>query len=176
MNYFLQLFGDKSIGWAVAIIAAAVFLYGCYKKVATYFADKAIRETEKDREFNDVMIQVRKNQEWHQQSIDVHDQINEVIKEIGQKLDGLNSELQDMKKEMSQDKATTCRYRILRFADEIRYGTKHSKEHFDQILDDITTYERYCDRHPEYENNKAVLAISNIKTIYQKCVCEGTFL
>lgn len=176
MEYFLQLFGDKSIGWAVAIIAAAVFLYGCYKKIASYFSDKAVREAEKDREFKDVMSQVKKNQEWHQQSIDVRDQFNVSIKEIVNKLDAVNRDLQDMKKVMSQDKATTCRYRILRFADEISHGTKHSREHFDQILDDITTYERYCDKHPEYENNKAVLAISNIKRIYQNCVTEGTFL
>lgn len=176
MEYFLQIFGDMSIGWAVAIIAAAAFLYGCYKKIASYFSDKAIREAEKDREFKDVMSQVKKNQEWHQQSIDIRDQFNGSIKEIGNKIDAVNRDLQEMKREMSQDKATTCRYRILRFADEIGHGAKHSKEHFDQILDDVTIYERYCDDHPEYENNKAVLAIENIKRIYQNCVSEGMFL
>lgn len=51
-----------------------------------------------------------------------------------------------------------------------------TKEHFDQILDDITRYERYCADHPEYENNKAVFAIANIKRVYQKCADENIFL
>lgn len=53
---------------------------------------------------------------------------------------------------------------------------KHTKEHFDQILDDVTRYEKFCAEHPEYENNKAVMAIENIKRVYQKCSNDNTFL
>lgn len=176
MNYFLQLFGDKTVGWAVAVIAAGIFLYACYCKVEKYFSEKAIREMEKEREFKDVMNQVRKNQEWHQQNINAQGQFNAAIKEISNKLDTVNNELHTLKNGMTQDKATTSRYRILRFADEIGHGIKHSKEHFDQILEDITEYERYCNDNPDYKNNKAVLAIENIKRVYQICTNEGTFL
>lgn len=67
-------------------------------------------------------------------------------------------------------------YRILRFDDEIRHGEKHSKEHFDQIIEDIDKYEDYCRDHPKFPNNKVVFAIRNIKNVYQKCTDEGTFL
>lgn len=66
--------------------------------------------------------------------------------------------------------------RILRFDDEVRHDDKHTKEHFDQILEDITKYERFCKDNPDFENNKASLAIDNIKKVYKKCTDEGTFL
>lgn len=69
-----------------------------------------------------------------------------------------------------------CRLRILRFNDELLQGTRHTKEHFDNILEDIDEYETYCRTHPNYENNKAVLAISNCKKTYLKCVDEKSFL
>lgn len=46
----------------------------------------------------------------------------------------------------------------------------------DQILEDITKYERFCKDNPDFENNKASLAIDNIKKVYKKCTDEGTFL
>ena len=52
----------------------------------------------------------------------------------------------------------------------------HTKEHFDEILDDITSYERHCEMHPGYRNSKANMAISNIETVYQKCLAEKSFL
>lgn len=72
--------------------------------------------------------------------------------------------------------ANDCRYRILRFDDEIRHKKKHTKEHFDQILGDITTYEQYCEEHPRYKNNVAVFAIKLIKETYETCIEEGNFL
>lgn len=94
----------------------------------------------------------------------------------GEKLDEVNRSLVELKKENSEDRVTNCRYRILRFDDEVRHDEKHSKEHFDQILEDITEYEIYCGSHPDYKNSKAVMAIANIKKIYQKCTDEKTFL
>ena len=75
-----------------------------------------------------------------------------------------------------EEHATANRYRILRFDDEIRHDEHHTIEHFDQILEDITEYENYCDSHPLYKNNKATLAIENIKHVYQRCTDEKKFL
>lgn len=176
MEYFLQLFGDKSIGWAVAIIAAAVFLVACYRKVEKYISEKAIREKEKDEKIQKVIEQAEMYPKWHQQSINIREDINGSLRLLGDKIDSTNKTLQELQQSNGEDKATTCRYRIIRFDDEIRHGTRHSKEHFDQIIDDIDEYEAYCGEHKDYKNNKAVLAIENIKRIYQNCVNEGTFL
>lgn len=75
-----------------------------------------------------------------------------------------------------EEKARNARTRILRFNDEILLNRKHSKEHFEEILQDIDMYENYCETHPKYKNNKAVFAINTIKTVYQKCLDEKDFL
>ena len=69
-----------------------------------------------------------------------------------------------------------CRLRVLRFNDELIQGQHHTREHFHEILDDITAYERYCAEHPLFENSKAELAIENVKRIYKKCEEDNSFL
>lgn len=56
---------------------------------------------------------------------------------------------------------------ILRFNRELlRENIPHTREDFTEVLHEIDFYERYCKAHPEYENNRAVLAIQNIKHTY----------
>ena len=88
----------------------------------------------------------------------------------------LKKDLDEFKEEAELERVRQARQRILRFNDEILFEKRHSKEHFDEILDDITLYERYCREHKEYENNKAVLAISTIKEVYQECMDTHDFL
>ena len=71
---------------------------------------------------------------------------------------------------------TVLRQAILRFNDELLNGVKHSKELYDMTLDDITIYENYCDSHPHFVNNKAHMAIENIKRCYEKRLREQSFL
>ena len=65
---------------------------------------------------------------------------------------------------------------VLRFNDEVRRGVQHTAESYDDILESIDAYEHYCDTHPGFENNKAVLAISNIKRVYQDRLIKNDFL
>jgi excinuclease UvrABC helicase subunit UvrB len=82
----------------------------------------------------------------------------------------------DVLDKLSENEADTARYRIIRFDDEIRHETRHSEEHFNQILSDIDRYEKYCASHPKYPNNKAVMAIEKIKKTYAKCKDENSFI
>lgn len=74
------------------------------------------------------------------------------------------------------DKVSFSRKRILRFNDELLHTVYHSREHFVEILSDIDDYEDYCDAHQDYPNNRANLAIENIKRIYSECLKENKFL
>ena len=80
------------------------------------------------------------------------------------------------KAEMEVKGAKEARYRILRFGDECRANTKHSEEMFNNVLDDITTYNYYCHTHPNFENEKTKLAEQYIKQIYTHCVDTNDFL
>lgn len=44
------------------------------------------------------------------------------------------------------------------------------------MLLDIDDYERYCESHPEYKNNRALMAISNIKRVYSENEKDDGFL
>lgn len=92
------------------------------------------------------------------------------------KVDKLDKDLADLRAVCDIREANGCRTRILHFNDEMIHGSKHTKEHFDQILIDISSYENYCDTHSNYKNNIADLAIHHIKSAYQKCQNENTFL
>ena len=96
--------------------------------------------------------------------------------EVLESVENLKRDLDDFKKEEELERVRFARQRILRFKDEILFGKRHSKEHFDEILDDITVYENYCANHEDYENNKAILAIGTIKEVYKQCLKTHDFL
>ena len=100
------------------------------------------------------------------------DQVNDLQSEIK----GIKNEVDALKKDEELERVRMARQRILRFNDEILFGKRHSKEHFDEILSDIDVYEDYCRTHEEYENNKAVLAIATIREVYKDCLKTHDFL
>lgn len=88
----------------------------------------------------------------------------------------INGKLDDHIKLEEEETMRNVRQRILHFNDEILSGQRHSQEHFNEILEDINVYETYCSDHPNYKNNRAVLAISTIKDVYKECLREHDFL
>lgn len=96
----------------------------------------------------------------------------EVIDKVGK----LESEVQSIKKNTEEHEAKSARVRILRFGDEILHDVKHSQEHFNQVLLDITEYEEYCSRHPEFRNNVTGITTKRIMETYEKCLKDNNFL
>lgn len=105
-----------------------------------------------------------------------HDAKKEKKDDVKAALDKLDKRLTDIEGELGLERATTARVRILRCSDEITRGVRHSKEYFDQTLEDINNYNQYCSDHPDFKNRKAVLAIENIERVYEKCLQENDFL
>lgn len=68
------------------------------------------------------------------------------------------------------------RARILQFNTELIRHQEHTEEDFNDIMHNITCYERYCETHPEYPNNRAVRAIKNINRVYDELMKTGGFL
>lgn len=96
----------------------------------------------------------------------------EVIDKVGK----LESEVQSIKKNTEEHEAKSARVRILRFGDEILHDVKHSQEHFNQVLLDITEYEEYCSKHPEFRNNVTGITTKRIVETYERCLRENNFL
>lgn len=100
----------------------------------------------------------------------------ERVNSFEKKLDDVSTKLENMRNEEAERNAVECRTRILRFGDEILHGMEHSKEHFTQILRDITQYEQYCEDHPKFPNNNTVITSQVIKDTYRKRWAEHDFL
>lgn len=96
--------------------------------------------------------------------------------EVLAKVSGLETEMLGIKNDIEEQAAINCRARILRFGDEVLHCDKHSKDHFDQTLRDIDIYERYCETHPNFENNVTELTNKRIKEVYLKRLEENDFL
>lgn len=103
-------------------------------------------------------------------------ELREKVDEQSQQIDMLTDKLNNVQKEVNENAAMSSRYRILRFDDEIRHGILHTKEHYDQIMVDIDIYEQFCKRHPDFRNNLAHKAISNIKRMYDVHNDDNSFL
>ena len=91
------------------------------------------------------------------------------LSEIKEKLDG-HVTMDDRRN------ADGHRTRILHFNNELLRGIEHTKEEFIEALAEIDAYERYCADHPEYPNNRAVLAIENIRSNYKERLQKHDFL
>lgn len=96
--------------------------------------------------------------------------------ELVEKINKISSELETHIKRTEEERINQVRQRIIRFSDEVMYDTGHSQEHYNDILEDINKYEKYCKSHPDFVNNKAVIAIDTIKEAYQYCVDNHDFL
>jgi hypothetical protein len=97
-------------------------------------------------------------------------------KEVNEKIGLLNTKVDGVNDRIDLEHAENCKSKILRFADEIGQGAKHSQEHFNQILTDIDEYEDYCDSHHDYQNTKTVIATARIKEVYAKGSKNNDFL
>ena len=97
-------------------------------------------------------------------------------KETETKIQTLQTTLDNHIREDEDSRARNARYRILRFYDELCEGRRHSESYFEDILEDIDDYERYCDSHSDFRNNRGQTAMHSIKETYEKRKTSGGFL
>ena len=92
------------------------------------------------------------------------------------KVDSLEQKIEKMDQDDKLQRAKDARTRVLRFGDELIHDVRHTKEHFDDVLRDITEYEIYCDEHPKFENDQMHITAEHIKETYHRCLKEHSFL
>ena len=100
------------------------------------------------------------------------DRLSEVLGAIA----ALKGDVAEIRDQLARENADDARRNILLFDDELRRGLEHSEESYDQILDDMKFYERYCSHHKDYENNKAANAIRHINDVYVRVKAENKFI
>ena len=88
----------------------------------------------------------------------------------------VKSEIDGLKKDVQESAIVKCRTQFTRFGDELRHGEKHSKDHYDQTMLNITKYEHYCQEHPDFANDVTEATAKLIKRDYQKRLESNDFL
>ena len=101
---------------------------------------------------------------------------NQANKQTVAEIKKIKTELAGMQNGEEEREVRNSRRRILRFNDELYNHVRHSREYFDDILEDVRAYETYCRKNPDFQNGKAVLAIENIERVYRECMQQGDFL
>lgn len=117
-----------------------------------------------------IIPSINNNRKATQKSLDA------AIKSTDQRIEKIQSTLDKHIREDEDEGARNRRYRILRFYDEMCEGRKHSESHFEDILEDIDEYERYCEKHRDFKNNRGTLAMRYISESYNKIKTKGGFL
>lgn len=92
------------------------------------------------------------------------------------KLDIVETRLDKHIRDDDERNADYHRSKILEFNTELLRNQKHTEEDFIEIMYHITYYERYCQDHDDYKNNRAVHAISNINRVYDERMAKRDFL
>ena len=99
-----------------------------------------------------------------------------INKEVLDEITELKKNMKEIRDVNDERNAKECRSRILHFGDELYHDARHTKEHFDQILDDIHEYSQYCESHKDFKNDKTVLTTAKIRDTYRQCVDKHSFL
>ena len=97
-------------------------------------------------------------------------------KKTQESIDELDKKLDAHIKTEEDDKMRQARLRIIRFNDELVEGRPHSESYFEDILEDVDTYESYAATHPDFKNNRGEAAMKNVKEVYEKVKRKGGFL
>ena len=99
-----------------------------------------------------------------------------INKNLVDSISRLEEDVIALREDIKEQAAINCRARILRFGDEVVHGDLHSKEHFDQTLRDIASYNAYCDDHKDFENKVTALTSQKIEEIYMERLDKNDFL
>ena len=112
----------------------------------------------------------------HDTKKNIEAKMDENDKKLSEKIDKLEENLGGridcLDDKFEEHRATLSRTHILRFADEqrqyVKAGMTHSEEYFKQQLQDIKTYDDYCEAHPKFKNNLTVIASEYIQSEYKR--------
>lgn len=104
------------------------------------------------------------------------EKIVELDKRSNQRNERLDKKIDKLDGDFGEHGAIACRVRILKFMDEIIEGWQHSKDSYNQIMQDITNYERYCSGHPLFKNHQTAATIEHIKADYQERLEKNDFI
>ena len=105
-----------------------------------------------------------------------HDNKHDKFKGVYEAIEGLSKQIKQVSDKADERNAVNSRVRILRFSDEMMEGKRHSKDSWDQVMSDITDYEKYCEAHPDFRNGQTAATVEYLKKNYIERLEKHDFL
>ena len=105
----------------------------------------------------------------------LNSRLNEKLKEINTKVDGLSTNLDKHIKESEKKEIQDTRRDILNFCNSCMNGQKHTKEQFEFVIKQCDNYETYIQKN-KIKNGVVDAAIKEIRRLNQKCIEENSYL
>lgn len=99
---------------------------------------------------------------------EVKKKLDDMEKSFTEQIQGVRDDVKALSASQDEKSAIDARRDILRFNDELLNNVPHSHEMFMQIMDDIATYDKYCNEHDKFVNGRTVQASSNIRRTYER--------
>lgn len=96
-------------------------------------------------------------------------------REHNNRLTVIERKVDDHIAENRQDIAVQTRQRILRYANDVRRGVEFSRECWESILVDITSYKSYVADHPKFKNEICVHAVDFLLNNYDILLEQNGF-
>ena len=152
--------------WSGLIASFAPILIALITLIPTIISNR--KKTQNSIE--DLKTVVEKNRK------DTREEMETYREETREHFDNIQKQLSNHIREDEDDNAKQTRTRILRFYDEMCEGKHHSESHFEDILDDIDSYERYSESHPDFKNSRGKVAMEYIRKTFHIVKANGGFL
>ena len=103
-----------------------------------------------------------------QYMINRHDRKKDKNNAVLSAINTLSDRVEKIENSLDERDAVLARTHILRFSDQLYNGVKHSQEYFQQQLDDIETYNQFCEGHPKFANGRTKAAAKYIESEYDR--------
>lgn len=152
VTIFLERYGWAVIAVLMSMVEIAPIKINPWSAILKYIGSKLNGELQKD------IQSVKADVQGVKEDVQTLDKKIEAVRESSEVIEAKQS-----------------RVRILRFDEELLKGEEHTKEHFNQILDDIDLYEEYCEKHEGFRNGIARHAIKHIRETYDELERKRAF-
>lgn len=165
--------------WQISLLTAAALLL--MQRGLDLLRDKRKRKETKEDKQADREEQKRekladKNEQEKNEVLTAIREMQGEMKGMKQDISSFRTELKQVRDEAEEGRVLERRIRILRFADEITHGTRHSKDHFQQLMEDGKIYKAYCKDHEDFPNGVTEPAIKLIEDTYYERLQKNDFL
>ena len=96
--------------------------------------------------------------------------------ELPKRLDEQSEQIKRLEHEFYDDRAFRWRQMIVNRGDRVQDGHKLRREVWNDTIETIDNYEKYCDKHPEFRNELATITIEYMRHKYQEALETKDFL